>query len=95
MSKLLTPMDMALAGLGLWRRQAQSAAIIGMRMSGVASSWAMPPSEALDLLTRTQMDMAASARKMSEALRPTPADEHVSTAKQKRAPPRKPRRRAG
>jgi hypothetical protein len=68
MSKLVTPMDFALAGLSLWRRQAQSAAIMGMRMSGVGAAWAMPPSEAVELVARKQVEFAEASRRMSLAL---------------------------
>lgn len=68
MPKLVTPMDVALAGLGLWRRQMQSAALMGMRMSGVGASWAMPPSEAMDLVAKSQAEFAEATRKMSLAM---------------------------
>lgn len=78
MSKLVTPMDVALAGLSVWRRQMQSAAMMGLRMSGLGASWAMPPSEALDLMARSQADIAEATRKMSlmmlEQAVPAPAD---------------------
>jgi len=64
-SKLVTPMDVALAGLGVWRRQMQSAAMMGMRLSGLGASWTMPPSEAMDLVARSQAELAEATRKMS------------------------------
>ncbi|KPQ14942.1 MAG: hypothetical protein HLUCCA09_02475 [Rhodobacteraceae bacterium HLUCCA09] len=66
--KMVTPMDVALAGLGVWRRQMQSAAIMGMRMSGLGAAWSMPPSEALDLVTKSQAEFAEASRRMSLAL---------------------------
>ncbi|MEE4121453.1 MAG: hypothetical protein V2I65_20855 [Paracoccaceae bacterium] len=67
-SKMVTPMDVALAGLGVWRRQMQSAAIMGMRMSGLGAAWSMPPSEALELVTKSQVELAEASRRMSLAL---------------------------
>ncbi|RDC73098.1 hypothetical protein DLJ49_08265 [Rhodovulum sp. 12E13] len=67
-SKMVTPMDVALAGLGVWRRQMQSAAIMGMRMSGLGAAWMMPPSEALELVTKSQVELAEASRRMSVAL---------------------------
>ena len=68
MSKLVTPMDVALAGFGVWRRQMQSAAIMGMRLSGLGAAWTMPPSQAMELVTKSQMEFAEASRKMSLAL---------------------------
>jgi len=45
MVKMVTPMDLALAGMKTWRMQTQSAAVIGLRMAGMAGVWGMPPSE--------------------------------------------------
>jgi len=64
-SKVVTPMDAALAGMAFWRRQMQSAAVMGMRMSGLGASWAMPPSEAMELLARNQAEITEASRKMS------------------------------
>ena len=68
MSKLVTPMDVALAGLSLWRRQAQSAAMMGLRMSGMGAAWALPPSEAMELIARKQVAFAEASRRMSLAM---------------------------
>lgn len=68
MSRMVTPMDVALAGLGVWRRQMQSAAVMGMRMSGLGAAWAMPPSEALELMTKSQVEFAEASRRVSLAL---------------------------
>jgi hypothetical protein len=65
---MVTPMDVALAGLGVWRRQMQSAAVMGMRMSGLGAAWAMPPSEALELMTKSQVEFAEASRRVSLAL---------------------------
>ncbi|MEM1431845.1 MAG: hypothetical protein AAGG09_20495 [Pseudomonadota bacterium] len=68
MSKLVTPMDFALAGLGLWRRQAQTVAITGLRMSGVASSWMMAPSDAMEAVSEAQVEFALATKKASLAM---------------------------
>ncbi len=64
-SKLVTPMDFALAGMTVWRRQMQSTAVMAMRMSGLGASWAMPPSEAMELVARNQANIVEASRKMT------------------------------
>ncbi len=64
----MTPMDFALAGLSLWRRQAQSAAMMAMRMAPAANGWSMAPTEALEELSRTQAEMALATQKLSLAM---------------------------
>jgi hypothetical protein len=61
-------MDFALAGLGVWRRQAQVAALTGMRMGGVASTWMMGPSDAMESLSEVQAEFALAAQKASLAM---------------------------
>lgn len=68
MSNFVTPMDLALAGLSIWRKQAQTAAIAGMRFSGVSSTWMMAPSEALERTSVAQAEIARASQKMSLAL---------------------------
>ena len=68
MSPIVTPMDLALAGLRVWRTQAQAAAITGMRMSGVASSWMMPASDVFESASQAQAEIALATKKISLAM---------------------------
>jgi len=67
MSKFLTPMDLVIAGFRAWQMQAQSAAIIGMRVAGMAGLWAMPPSETIRMVTEKQAAFTEAGRKMTVA----------------------------
>ena len=68
MAKIVTPMDLALAGMRTWRMQTQSAAVMGMRMAGMAGAWAMPPSEYTRMVTEKQAAFAEAGRKMALAM---------------------------
>jgi len=43
MSRIVTPMDLALAGLKLWKVQARTAALATMEMTEVAHGMVTPP----------------------------------------------------
>lgn len=65
MTKMVTPMDLALAGMQVWRRQAQNAAMTGLRVAGMANDWALPPSAAAGMLAETQREIAEAGQKMA------------------------------
>lgn len=68
MGKIVTPMDLALAGLRTWQVQAQSCAVMGLRVAGMAGAWSMPPSEAIHMVAEKQADFAEAGRKMTQAM---------------------------
>ncbi len=68
MTKMVTPMDFAMAGLKTWQLQMQSAAVIGMRVAGMAGTWAMPPSESVRMVTEKQRAFSEAGRKMAVAM---------------------------
>jgi hypothetical protein len=68
MAKMVTPMDLALAGMRTWRMQTQSAAVIGLRMAGMAGAWAMPPTEYMRMVTEKQAAFSEAGRKMALAM---------------------------
>lgn len=68
MTRMVTPIDLAMAGLKTWQLQMNAAAVIGMRMAGMAGAWAMPPSEMTRMVTEKQSAFAEAGRKMTVAL---------------------------
>jgi hypothetical protein len=64
MRKTPTPMDAASLAWKAWQLQAQSAAVISMRIAGMAGMWAMPPSEWVRMVTEKQAAFAEAGQKM-------------------------------
>ena len=60
-------MQAAMLGGRAWQLQAQSAAVIAMRMAGMAGMWAMPPSEWVRMVSEKQVAFAEAGRKMALA----------------------------
>lgn len=68
MGPMLTPMDFAMAGLAVWRRHAQNAAITGMRMGGLAGEWMRTPTEIMESASQAQAEFALATKKISLAM---------------------------
>ena len=68
MRRMTTPMDAAALAWKAWQLQAQSAAVISMRMAGMAGAWAMPPSEWVRMTTEKQAAFAEAGHKMALAM---------------------------
>ena len=67
MARMTTPMDLALSGLRAWQVQAQSSAVMALRVWGMMGVWAMPPSEWTRMVTEKQAAFAEAGRKMALA----------------------------
>jgi hypothetical protein len=65
---MVSAMDLALAGVKTWHMTAQSAAVMGMRLAGMAGAWSMPASEYERMVTEKQAAFAEAGRRMAEAL---------------------------
>jgi len=63
-----TPMDLAIAGLKTWQTQAQSAAVMGLRIAGMAGACTMPPHECARMLAEKQVAFARAGEKMTRAM---------------------------
>jgi hypothetical protein len=63
-----TPMDMAIAGLRTWQTQAQSAAVMGLRLAGLAGAWTLPPHEWARMVAEKQVVLARAGEKMTRAM---------------------------
>jgi hypothetical protein len=46
----------------------QSAAVMGMRLSGLGAAWTLPPSEAMELVAKSQAEFAEASRRISLSL---------------------------
>ena len=62
------PMDFATAGLKTWHMAAQSAAVVGMRMAGMAGAWSMPASEYGQMVVEKQAAFAEAKERLVAAL---------------------------
>ena len=63
------PIEFALAGVRTWHLTAQSAAVVGLRLAGMAGVWSMPASEYRRMVTEKPVAFAEAGQRMAEAMR--------------------------